>query len=74
MWSLGSIYRRSTLDPLKCDFRSFGGDDFEDEVLTSAAVVVELCMRSPHSPMLLPSSSRGFNSRPAGKFLLLFLN
>ena len=68
------MYMRSTLDPLKCDFRSFGGDDFEDEVLRSVAVVVELCMRSPHSPMFLPSSSRGFNSRPAGKFLLLFLN
>ena len=65
---------RSTLHPLKCDLRSFGSDAFEDAVLRSAVVVVELCVRCPHGPMFLPSSPREFNSRPAGKFLSLFLN
>ena len=65
---------RSTLHPLKCDFRSFGSDAFEDAVLRSAAVVVELCVRCTNGPMFLPSSPREFNSRPAGKFLLLLLN
>ena len=50
----------STLDPLQCDLRSLGGDDFEDAVL----VVVELCVRSSQGPIILPSSPREFNSRP----------
>ena len=49
-------------------------DAFEDAVLRSAAVVVELCVHCPHGSMFPPSSPREFNSRPAGKFLSLFLN
>ena len=62
----------STLDPLQCDFRSLGGDDFEDAVLV-VLVVVELCVRSSQGPIILPSSPREFNSRPE-LFLYLFLN
>ena len=62
----------STLDPLQCDFRSLGGDDFEDAVLV-VLVVVELCVRSSQGLIILPSSPREFNSRPE-LFLYLFLN
>ena len=53
----------STLDPLQCDLRALGGDDFEDAVLV-VLVVVELCVRSSQGPIILPSSPREFNSRP----------
>ena len=53
----------STLDPLQCDLRWLGGDDFEDAVLV-VLVVVELCVRSSQGPIILQSSPREFNSRP----------